>query len=215
MTDIAPDGSPLAFYRRLPPDGEPEMIHDLIPAGATVLDLGCGPGRIAGPLASLGRPVTGVDDGAAMVAALPEGVEGIVADARSVRLGRRFDLVLLASHLLTDPEDGPAFATTAAAHLAPGGHIVAQVYPEGYDPVAGVGTVSRIGDAHVELMRAAVTDGIVDAEVRYGVDDHEWRQAFRACLLDRSSLEGLLGDAGLAFDRWLDRPGWFVANARR
>jgi hypothetical protein len=103
MTDIAPDGSPLAFYRRLPPDGEPEMIHDLIPAGATIL----------------------------------------------------------------------------------------------------------------ELMRAAVTDGIVDAEVRYGVDDHEWRQAIRACLLDRSSLEGLLGDAGLAFDRWLDRPGWFVANARR
>ena len=47
MSGVAPDGSPVAFYRRLPAFGEPELIHGAIPRGASVLDLGCGPGRIA------------------------------------------------------------------------------------------------------------------------------------------------------------------------
>ena len=47
MTDVAPDGSPVAFYRRLPATGEPELIHGVIAPGASPLDLGCGTGRIA------------------------------------------------------------------------------------------------------------------------------------------------------------------------
>jgi SAM-dependent methyltransferase len=213
-TDVAPDGSPVAFYRRLPPTGEPELVHDLVAPGASILDLGCGPGRIAGPLAALGHPVTGVDDGPGMVAALPANVEGIVADARTVRLGRRFDAVLLASHLLTEPEWGSAFAATAAAHLAPGGVVIAEVYPPGYEPRARVGVVQALGDAHVELVRAQVDGDILGADVRYGVDGHEWRQAFRARLLDRAALDELLAGADLAFERWLDRPGWLTARAR-
>jgi hypothetical protein len=100
MTDLAPDGSPVTFYRRLPAMGEPELIHAVIPPGASVLDLGCG------PLLALGHSVAGIDNGRAMIAALPAGIEGIVADARTVRLGRRFGAVLLASHLLNDPEAG-------------------------------------------------------------------------------------------------------------
>lgn len=38
MNDVAPDGSPVAFYRRLPATGEPELIHATIGAGASVLD---------------------------------------------------------------------------------------------------------------------------------------------------------------------------------
>ena len=34
VTDIAPDGSPVAFYRRLPATGEPELIHAVIAPGA-------------------------------------------------------------------------------------------------------------------------------------------------------------------------------------
>jgi hypothetical protein len=40
----------------------------------------------------------------------------------------------------------------------------------------------------------------------------EWRQTFTARLLDESGLRALLQAAGLRFDRWLDRPGWFVAS---
>jgi SAM-dependent methyltransferase len=209
---VAPDGSPVAFYRRIPALGEPERIHAVIPPGAAILDLGCGPGRIAGPLVALGHPVTGVDDGAGMIAALPPGVEGLVGDARTIRLGRTFPVVLLVSHLVNDPENGPAFAATAAAHLDPLGLVVGETYPPDWDPGAALGVESRLGDARVVLTRATITDGLLDAEVRYGVDGEQWHQAFRARLLDEAALRHLLSAAGLTFERWLDEPGWFTAR---
>jgi len=214
MSEVAPDGSPVAFYRRLPATGEPELIHAVVGAGTSILDLGCGPGRIAGPLAALGHQVVGVDDGAGMVAALPPGVDGVVADARTVRLGRTFGAVLLASHLVNAPADGPAFAATAAAHLAPGGLVVGETYPPGWDPAASVGRIRRLGDARIELLGAAVEGDRLEAEVRYGVDGATWTQAFSARLLDEAALRDLLHAAGLAFVRWLERPGWFLARRR-
>jgi SAM-dependent methyltransferase len=212
VADIAPDGSPVAFYRRLPAEGEPELIDALIGPGTSVLDLGCGPGRIAGPLVALGHAVTGVDDGAGMIAALPPGVEGVVGDARHIRLGRRYGAVLLASHLVNDPDGGPEIAATAAAHLAPGGVVVGETYPPGWDPSASVGRPRRIGDARVELLRATVEGDRLEAEVRYGVDDRWWSQVFHARLLDEPGLRDLLAGAGLTFLRWLERPGWFLAG---
>jgi SAM-dependent methyltransferase len=212
VTDIAPDGSPVAFYRRLPALGEPELIHAAIAPGCSVLDLGCGPGRIAGPIAELGHPVTGVDDGPAMIAALPAGVEGIVADARKVRLLRRFGAVLLASHLVNDPESGADFVATAAAHLEPAGYVVGETYPPGWDPAPSLGHATRLGDASVELLWATVIGDRLEAEVRYGVDGVAWQQLFQARLLSEAGLRDLLANGGLTFDKWLDRPGWFLAR---
>ncbi len=212
VTDVAPDGSPVAFYRRLPATSEPELIHAAIPPDASVLDLGCGPGRIAGPLAALGHAVTGVDDGAGMIAALPTSVEGVVGDARTIRLGRRFGAVLLASHLINDPDAGPEFAATAAAHIAPSGVVIGETYPPDWDPRASVGRESRLGDATIEVLSATVDGDFLDSEVRYGVDGRVWQQAFRARLLREDGLRRLLRDAGLTFERWLDRPGWFLAR---
>jgi SAM-dependent methyltransferase len=212
--DIAPDGSPVAFYRRIPAMGEPELVHAAIPAGASVMDLGCGPGRIAGPLVALGHAVTGVDNGAGMIAALPPGVEGVVADAASVRLGRAFDCVLLASHLVDDPDVGALFVATATAHLAPGGCVIGETYPPGWDPGAALGVRSSLGDATVELVAAALDGQHLRAVARYGVDGRTWEQPFEAVVLDQGALDALLDGAGLRFDAWLSRPGWFRAVAR-
>ena len=209
---VAPDGSPVAFYRRIPASGEPELIHAAIPPGASILDLGCGPGRIAGPLVALGHRVTGVDDGPGMIGALPPGVEGVLGDARTIRLGRRFGAVLLASHLVNDPQDGAAFAATAHAHVAPDGVVVGETYPPDWDPLAGVGRVSRLGDAEIVLIRARVEGDLLEAEVRYGVDGLEWTQPFTARLLDEDGIRRILASVGLRFSGWLDRPGWFVAS---
>jgi SAM-dependent methyltransferase len=210
--DVAPDGSPVAFYARLPATGEPELIHSVVPAGATILDLGCGTGRIAGPLAVLGHAVTGIDNGDGMIAALPPGIEGIVGDASSIRLGRRFDGALLASHLVNDPNLGVAFARTAAAHVATRGVVIGETYPPDWDPSASIGRTAHLGEATVTLTSARLDGDVLTAEVRYGVDGLEWRQPFTARVLDDASLRALLGAAGLRFDRWLDRPGWFVAH---
>jgi SAM-dependent methyltransferase len=213
VTDVAPDGSPVAFYRRLPATGEPELIHALLPAAASILDLGCGPGRIAGPLVALGHPVTGVDDGPAMIEALPAGVEGIVGDARTIRLGRRFDAVLLMSHLINDPVGGAAFAATAAAHLDPDGLVIGETYPPGWDPDASVGRETTLGDGRITLLRASLDGDRIEAAVRYGIDGREWTQSFTARLLDEEGVRELLAGAGLHFERWLERPGWFIARA--
>ena len=212
MTDVAPDGSPVAFYRRLPATGEPELIHSAIAPGASILDLGSGPGRIAGPLAALGHPVTAVDDGEGMIAALPGTVEGVVADARAVRLGRRFDCVLLASHLVNDPDHAPAFLSTAVAHLAPGGMVIGETYPPGWDPAAGIGRVGRLGDAEIVLTSAHVLGDRLEAVVRYGVDGMTWEQPYVARILDEAGLADLLARQGLRFTGWLARPGWFGAT---
>jgi SAM-dependent methyltransferase len=66
--------------------------------GATVLDLGCGPGRpVAQHMVERGLRVTGIDSSPTMISfcrdRLPD-QEWIVADMRQLALGRRFDGIL-------------------------------------------------------------------------------------------------------------------------
>ena len=58
---ITPDGCAVDFYRVLPAMGEPEVVHGAILAGAGILELGAGAGRMTHPLdeAVEGERVTG------------------------------------------------------------------------------------------------------------------------------------------------------------
>lgn len=97
----------------------------------SVLDLGCGTGQLAAALAA-GRSVVGVDPAAPMLEiardrAGGEKVEWVEADARTVRLDRRFDLVVLTGHafqVFLTREDQQAVLGTIAHHLAPGGRFI-------------------------------------------------------------------------------------------
>ena len=46
MSDVTRDGSPVEMYARMPTFGEPEIVHAAIPAGAEILELGSGAGRM-------------------------------------------------------------------------------------------------------------------------------------------------------------------------
>lgn len=50
------------------PDNQLQNFLDLLPAGADVLDLGCGPGRAAAHMADAGHNVTATDASAEMIA---------------------------------------------------------------------------------------------------------------------------------------------------
>lgn len=98
---------------------------------ASVLDLGCGTGELAAALAR-DRSVAGVDPAAPMldIARARTGGDRVIwiqADARSVRLDERFDLVVLTGHafqvFLTN-EDRRAALSTIAAHLKPNGRFI-------------------------------------------------------------------------------------------
>ena len=97
----------------------------------SVLDLGCGTGELAAALAGH-RRVTGVDPAAAMLEVARqrpggENVRWIEADARCVRLGEQFDLVVLTGHafqVFLTTDDQKAALATIAAHLSPSGRFV-------------------------------------------------------------------------------------------
>ena len=93
---ITPDGCAVDFYARMTAMGEPAIVHDAIGPGASILELGCGTGRITHPLTGLGHPVVAVDESPEMLAHV-RGAETVCARIEDLDLGRRFDAVLLAS----------------------------------------------------------------------------------------------------------------------
>ncbi|GAA3440025.1 class I SAM-dependent methyltransferase [Kutzneria kofuensis] len=130
MDNTAADGSPVELYALLPDAGEPALIHAAIPAGATVLELGAGAGRVTQPLAALGHPVLAVDNSEEMLAHV-RNAETIRADIESLRLDRRFDAVILASQLVntTDAELRRGLLATAAHHVSDNGIVLIQWHP--------------------------------------------------------------------------------------
>jgi len=117
--NFSSDRADFAFCRRL------------AESAASVLDLGCGTGTLLAEL-SQGREAWGVDPAAAMLEIARQRPGGdratwIEADARTVRLDRRFDLVVLTGHafqVFLTRDDQAAALQTIACHLSPDGRFV-------------------------------------------------------------------------------------------
>lgn len=108
--------------------GEADLVADQL--GSSVLDAGCGTGRVAVELASRGWTVTGVDLDPSMLAVargLSDAVTWVESDLGSLQLGRTFDVVLAAGNVMIflTPGTGPAVVERLAAHLAPQGTLIA------------------------------------------------------------------------------------------
>jgi SAM-dependent methyltransferase len=129
---ITPDGCAVDFYARMTAMGEPEIVHDAAGPGASVLELGCGAGRITHPLVALGHPVVAVDESPEMLAHV-RGAETVHARIEDLTLGRRFDLVLLASHLINTDDTAARIALLAACrrHVADDGSVIIQQHAPG------------------------------------------------------------------------------------
>lgn len=103
--------------------------HDLTPlAGKRALDVGCGAGLLAEPLARLGARVTAIDAAPELIAAARTHAEaaGLSIDYRAgavEALDGRFDLVT-AMEVVEHVADPRAFVAALAARLAPGGLLV-------------------------------------------------------------------------------------------
>ncbi len=108
--------------------GEADFVERLGPA--SVLDAGCGTGRVAIELARRGVDVMGVDLDRSMLDVArckhPE-ISWVLADLVDVDLGRTFDAVVLAGNVmifLAPGTEAPVVANLAR-HLGPGGVLVA------------------------------------------------------------------------------------------
>ena len=184
------------------PRGESAMLHKLNPvrltyiraaidrhwaeagaarkplAGRSAIDVGCGAGLLAEPLARLGARVTGLDAAAENVAAAQAHAEavGLAIDYRNVDVetlaGETFDLVT-SMEVIEHVTDPAAFVAALERALAPGGLML-------------LSTPNRTPLSRLMLVEAAERLG----QVPRGT--HDWHK-----FLTPEELTALLKDAGL------------------
>lgn len=148
-------------------------------AGKRALDVGCGAGLLAEPLARLGAEMTGVDAARENIAAARTHAEGagLSIDYRQGELAQlgldRFDLVT-ALEVIEHVADKPAFIAALAAHLAPGGLMV-------------LSCPNRTARSRVLLVGLAEAVGAVPKGT------HDWN-----AFVTPEELDELLAGAGLA-----------------
>lgn len=213
MGDVAPDGSPVQLYAALEPLGEPELVHAAVESGAEILELGCGAGRITHALIALGHPVVAVDQSAEMLAHV-HGAEKVLADIETLRLGRRFPVVLLASNFLNQPDtrERRSFLGTCAAHVQPEGRVLLERMPPDWEPRDGT---AKRGGVRMTMRNASREGQTVAATMEYEVAGEIWTHAFTAVLLSDEELDDDLAAAGLERRRWLDESrSWLEAGPR-
>jgi len=166
------------------PDGSERMLHKLNPvrlayvrdmvdqhwqideqgfrplAGKTALDVGCGAGLLAEPLARLGAKVTAIDAAAPLIEAAQAHAEGQGLDidyrfSTVELLDGSFDLVT-SMEVIEHVADPQAFLNSLAARLAPGGLLV-------------LSTPNRT--AKSRLLMITIAEGI--GQIPKGTHDHK------------------------------------------
>ena len=138
--------------------GEAHLLETLGPR--SVLDAGCGTGRVTIELARRGIEIVGVDADPSMIATArqraPE-LTWLVADLDSLDLGRTFDMVVMAGNvpLFTPAGTHEALVAGCARHVSPDGTLVCGFeLGRGYD----LATYDQhCGQAGLELMHRWAT----------------------------------------------------------
>jgi SAM-dependent methyltransferase len=180
------------LYRDKDYRGEAAHVDALIRAHAkrheSILELGCGTGGHAFVLAELGYKLHGVDlsedmlaRARARLAETPGArLQFSAGDARSVRIGSTFDVVISLFHVMSYQQKNADLAAafqTARAHLEPGGIFLFDCW---YGPAVltdrPVVRVRRIEDEHTHVTRIAepvlhATENIVDVNYQVFLRD--------------------------------------------
>jgi SAM-dependent methyltransferase len=211
MSATAPDGSPVGLYATLAPLGEPQLIHDAVPPGSEILELGCGAGRITHELLALGHAVVAVDNSPEMLAHV-QGAETVLADIETLDLERRFPVVLLPSNLLnvTDERLRSALLATCARHAEPAGRVLLERMPPEWEPRSGT---REAGGIRMTLRNPVREGDVVSATMEYEADGQLWKHSFQSRLLSDDEVDAALREAGLERVRWLDEQrAWLEAR---
>jgi SAM-dependent methyltransferase len=204
---ITPDGCAVDLYAMVPARDEPAIIDAAAQPNASILELGCGAGRVTHPLIALGHSVVAVDESPEMLAHI-RGARTVLSSIEDLDLSTRFDVVVLSSHLVNVPDDDQlaAFLATCARHVSQTGCVVIQRHPVDWFDTLAPSRRSRPAGDGVDTI-TFVLDGIsrpapdlVAATAEYLVGDRHWTQTFVARRLDDAGLRAALAAAGLRLD---------------
>ena len=188
----------------------------------TVLEVGCGTGRILLPIARAGSSITGLDSSRQMIercraklAAEPAEVQGrvrlVLNEMSSFNLGATYALIIAPFRViqhLTTVDDQLRFLETVARHLAPGGRLVFDVFNPRFDILVAANGVERedtpeqrLPDGRTlrrtyRIVRVRWIDQVSEAELVYYVDGARYVQAFEMRWYLAFELRNLLERAG-------------------
>jgi 2-polyprenyl-6-hydroxyphenyl methylase/3-demethylubiquinone-9 3-methyltransferase len=170
-------------------------------AGLTALDIGCGAGLMAEPLARMGAAVTAIDAAPENIAVAQAhaGAQGLAIDYRCVAVealaatGARFDLITVLE-VIEHVESREAFLAAVAALLKPGGLLV-------------MSTPNRTAASWAVLIAGA--EWILRTIPRGA---HQWRR-----FMTPEELSQALGRAGLTVGEvtglsWRPGPGFAISR---
>jgi SAM-dependent methyltransferase len=183
-------------YAALPAEPELSVVRQHAAGRSRVLDLGCGTGRIADPLAAAGHVVVAVDESPQMLAEVRV-AQPVRAQIEDLELDQRFDLVLALSYLVNSPDVRSRVLATCSRHVSADGLVLLQRHHPARRLVAS-DTETMVGD--VRLLLVDVDDAAwptVHATTVYRLGAEEWRQAWSAVILDDAATEAALQQAGL------------------
>ncbi|MFD7297028.1 class I SAM-dependent methyltransferase [Streptomyces sp. NPDC059897] len=209
---ITPDGCAVELYSRLAVEGEPDVVAGAVPAGATLLELGCGVGRVTHALVDRGFQVTAVDESPEMLERV-RGARTVRSAIETLDLGETFDAVLLGSILVHtgDAEVRAGMLDACRRHVADGGCVLIQREWQGaHENLPREVTGPGGGFTIRKLYSEPVGDGVRSVKVEYVFPDAVWTQTYRVRPLTPPEFEQVLAGAGLKIDRVLTEDGTWV-----
>ncbi|MEV6763107.1 class I SAM-dependent methyltransferase [Streptomyces sp. NPDC051105] len=208
---ITPDGCAVELYSRLSVGSEPDIIEAAVPAGAHILELGSGVGRMTHPLLERGFTVTAVDESAEMLERV-RGARTVRGTIEGLDLGEKFDVVMLASFLVNtgDVKARRGMLRTCAAHVADGGCVLIQREGADYHSNVPRERVDPSGYTVRIVSAEPVGDGVNSVRAEYEFPDAAWTQTFLSRPLTQEQFEAALAEAGLEATEYLTEDGVWV-----
>jgi SAM-dependent methyltransferase len=210
---ITQDGCAVEVYLKLPYRGELEFLAAHLPPRCSILELGCGPGRLTRRLLDKGHAVTAVDNSAEMLCHVPDAATKVCSDIEKLELGHIFEVVLFASNLINVGEDSMRRPQLAACrrHLLPHGTLLFQRFDPAWLRAVEPGPFPSVGEVEMTIERVVRHGSIVHMSIRYAIEEAEWRHHFTARILDDDDVRLALLEAGFSGLTWIDTK-WGVAT---
>jgi len=204
---ITRDGCAVELYLRLLYRGEVELLGSDLAEAWSVLELGCGVGRITRRLLATGHDVTVVDNSSEMLELAPRDAAKVCADIETLSLPRCFDAVLLASNLVNvcDLAARSARLQACRRHLVEGGKLLFERFDPDWMRTVAPGLLGTSGSVQMFLDDIRRDGATVAMTLRYEAEGAEWLQSFTAQILDDADIDAALVAAGFSPARWITR----------
>jgi SAM-dependent methyltransferase len=207
------DGCSVELYLKTPYFGEVELFQPWIAPGSSILEFGCGVGRVTRELLARGYRVTAVDNSPEMLAHVPSHASKVCADIEALTLEATFDAVIFASCLINIPDAAIRAAQLAKCreHLRPNGQLIFERYDPSWLAHVQVGALGKAGDIEMHVDAVERDGANVYLCLRYRDRSEDWLHCFTDMILSDDDVRSCLLSAGFGAPTWIDRR-WGVAR---